>query len=751
MSRYAQKTIWLLPLICFVIAAMAQEKNGTLLPEPGNVSLTLDEYNRLTELAGRPSKRPEAPPLPYSLSRAALKLHVDNNQVLGTIELDGEVLKKGVVKVPLVTGLTVFDGRQDNKSMPMLQEDGAQTAVLSGPAEFALSLDAGLPLRIEAGRAALSLPVPAAGSATLALTLPGDHTAVNLSPGLITSRTSENGQTTVEAILVPGQTANLWWATREVAAPAAAREVGFLVDVKTLVSVSEAELAMAALVDITVVQGEPAQFEVEIPAGYEITGATGASLESSETSPGLLTLDVGAASQKDYQFLISMETPLTAAKASAPFIALRHAQRETGEVLVEGAGAMELTAREGGSLKRMDVKEVNPYLRALARFSPQAAFRYHKQPGDSPSLELEWVRFPDSAVLAAVAENAEVTTMVTSEGRSLSEIRLTLRNQAQPFLKVELPAGASIVSADVAAEKVKPVEGADGSRVPLLRAGFRPAETYTVSFVIMHSGSPFAKKGGAELSLPKMDIPIGLLHWELFLPERYKVKDFAGDALALDRLPPGLLGSPGLHVEELLAEAQVAPIANSPMGPWGPGQLGGTVMDASGAVVPGTRITVTSADTGFNRTVETGYNGQWRVAGVPSGRIRIEAQKSGFQHAVENVDYDSNRPGSCDISLSVGRTMETVQVQAQVTQVETETSAVSGLNGRNFTNLLALSPGAANAGTQPPSSNVLNLQRRVAGILPVAIEVPHAGTAFHFVRPLVVDEETKVTFNYGSK
>jgi len=44
---------------------------------------------------------------------------------------------------------------------------------------------------------------------------------------------------------------------------------------------------------------------------------------------------------------------------------------------------------------------------------------------------------------------------------------------------------------------VKPVEGADGNRVPLLRAGFRPVESYTVSFVFMHSGAPFAKKGGS--------------------------------------------------------------------------------------------------------------------------------------------------------------------------------------------------------------------------------------------------------------
>src|SRR2546425_4296644 len=56
----------------------------------------------------------------------------------------------------------------------------------------------------------------------------------------------------------------------------------FLSDVKTLVSVSEADIRIVALADVTVVQGEPSQFQIEVPAGFEITGATGASIESSE-------------------------------------------------------------------------------------------------------------------------------------------------------------------------------------------------------------------------------------------------------------------------------------------------------------------------------------------------------------------------------------------------------------------------------------------------------------------------------------
>ena len=45
----------------------------------------------------------------------------------------------------------------------------------------------------------------------------------------------------------------------------------------------------------------------------------------------------------------------------------------------------------------------------------------------------------------------------------------------------------------------------------------------------------------------------------------------------------------------------------------------------------------------------------------------------------------------------------------------------------------------------------LDLQRRVAGILPVRMEVPRGGRSYRFVRPLVLDEETKITFQYKSK
>jgi len=735
--------------------AVAQQKTGLPLPDSGNVTLPLDEYNRLVELASKLPKKPEMPPLSYSVKRADLKLRVENESVLGSIQLEGEVFKKGVTKIPLTAGMTILDARQENKPVPLQQENGIQTAVLTGPSEFSITLNTGLPLRIEAGRASFLLPVPAAGSVQLSLVLPGENTYANISPGLITDRRSESRHTAIEAALVPGQPATIWWAKRETVAPTVPREVRFLSDVKTLVSVSEAELRIAAFADVTVVQGEPSQFEVEAPEGYEVTGVTGASLESSETQSGILILKVRPASQRGHQFLISMERSIADTKAGAPFLRFKNAQRETGEVLIEGAGTMELTATEGGGLKRMDVRETNPYLRSLAHYPPQAAFRFHRQPNETPSLSLQWTRFPDSSVLAAVAESAVVTTLVTSEGRSLTEVKLTVKNQAQPFLKVALPAGASILSADVGGERVKPVQGPDGNRVPLLRPGYRPTGPYDVSFVFMHSGAPFAKKGGSELSLPSMDVPINLLQWEVFLPEQYKVKDFGGDVLSANLVPPafqegtalldvGTAGAVGL-VGGTAGRFRYRSAENAPVFP---GQLGGVVVDPSGAVISGARVTVTNSSTGFTASTTTDAAGRWMVSNFPAGPGKIRADASGFKSTIEGIDYDASRAAEYPMSLSVGSISETVEVTAEAVNTESSTLAV---NGRNYAQLAQLEAAAKKQQQNAASANVMNLQRRVAGVLPVAIEVPRTGTSFQFVGPLVLDEETKVTFSYKSK
>jgi len=183
------------------------------------------------------------------------------------------------------------------------------------------------------------------------------------------------------------------------------------------------------------------------------------------------------------------------------------------------------------------------------------------------------------------------------------------------------------------------------------------------------------------------------------------------------------------------------------------------VPESSGAVVPNARVTITSTDNGATRTAVTDAQGRWLIGGLGSGNFKAKAEMPGFRTSMFNLNYDASQASSYNFPLSVAGAAETVEVTATAPQVETKsgTNEYRGtigasfggpISGRDMNSLTMMAPGVSN---QNASINVMNLQRRVAGVLPVAVDVPRAGTSFSFVRPLVLDEETKVTFSYKSR
>ncbi len=258
-----------------------------------------------------------------------------------------------------------------------------------------------------------------------------------------------------------------------------------------------------------------------------------------------------------------------------------------------------------------------------------------------------------------------------------------------------------------------------------------------------------------------MDIPISLLNWEVFLPEQYKVKDFGGDVIAANLVPAAFREEAAINHQPQDEGASNNFRVQAPAG-----QMGGYVVDPTGAAIPNARVTITYATTGSGVSTTTDASGRWTLGGVSSGSYAARTDAVGFKSSILNLNYNANQPSMYEFPLSIGNVSETVEVTAQAVQVQAETSTnayhgsvtnnslfgltVGGpitnvpINGRNLTSLATPAPGAA-------SANVMNLQRRVAGVLPVAVDVPRAGTSFSFVRPLVLDEETKVTFSYKSR
>ena len=379
--------------------------------------------------------------------------------------------------------------------------------------------------------------------------------------------------------------------------------------------------------------------------------------------------------------------------------------------------------------------------RSLARFPLQAAFRYNRRQGDTPKLQLEWRQFPDSQVLSAVAERATITTLVNVEGKSLTEVTLRVRNHSQPFVRVQLPAGATLLSAEVEGERVKPVLGADGSRVPLLRVGFNPSGAYTVSFVYLSSGARFVKAGPYEMALPKLDIPVNVLTWEVSLPDRLEVRQFAGNALAAELFPAAAQNFLATNADDTAdAESGIWNQTSVDIGRLEAGQIGGIVADANGAIIPNALITVTNTQSNVSLTTRSDGDGKWVISGVQPGPVRVTVDSPGFQKMQQDLVMSASRPAQLGTTLEVGAVSATVTVE--------NAFVLDGVNARRIEEL---SRKNQTAQMNAPSQNVFNLQRRVAGILPVHVDVPRSGKSYRFVRPLVLDEETNITFQYKSR
>ena len=183
------------------LTASAQNGSSAVPPgSPGTVTLSRAEYDRLLDLAARPRAAIDLAPVGAVLNRADIRVRVDGSSARATMRLDGEVLRPGIGKVVLIKGATLLDARMENRPLPVTTEGGAHVALLPGPGTFVATLETGSALTFSPGRGSFVLPVPAAGSVTATIDVPGDQTDVRLSSGLILRRASAAGRTTISGV-----------------------------------------------------------------------------------------------------------------------------------------------------------------------------------------------------------------------------------------------------------------------------------------------------------------------------------------------------------------------------------------------------------------------------------------------------------------------------------------------------------------------------------------------------------------------
>jgi hypothetical protein len=161
-----------------------------------------------------------------------------------------------------------------------------------------------------------------------------------------------------------------------------------------------------------------------------------------------------------------------------------------------------------------------------------------------------------------------------------------------------------------------------------------------------------------------------------------------------------------LFIASVIAPAQIST-----------GSLNGTVSDSSGAVINGAAVTLTNSDTGVQRTTQTTQTGRYSLTEVPPGHYSLKVEKGGFRADNRSgIILTVNQTLTFDEVLVPGLQTQTVTVNSDAAVIDASTAANGTaittkqvqdlpLNGRNFTQLLTLTPGAVAVNVDQNASN----------------------------------------------
>ena len=106
-------------------------------------------------------------------------------------------------------------------------------------------------------------------------------------------------------------------------------------------------------------------------------------------------------------------------------------------------------------------------------------------------------------------------------------------------------------------------------------------------------------------------------------------------------------------------------------------EVGGTVMDPTGAVIVGATVTATDTASGIAVSQPSNSAGRYRILGLQPSTYQVSCEQTGFKTAIVTVDLEVGKVTNVDITLEVGDVVEQVQVEAGAIALETQSQALS--------------------------------------------------------------------------
>ncbi|HUQ89118.1 MAG TPA: hypothetical protein VM096_16285 [Vicinamibacterales bacterium] len=524
MSRTRRVVIAILVCLCAARVAHAQAPAGE-----GWVVLPVDEYRALRARAVPELPTAISPPVDATLTRIDYELRADGEAIAGRALLTVDVLREGWVKVPIPTGLRVRDARLDGQPVPLI-EGPPSHVMLSRTGRSVLSLEISLPVAAASGTESITLPSSSAPVSRATLSLPRGGVDLTVTGGFVSERSESAAESRWTALGRANQPLTFSW-KRKADDRRAEMPLRFRARIASSIGLGEEVSSISSVVRIEVQQGLAREVSLAMPAGLVVNQVNGATVADWTVKGSLLTVRLLDPVATELSFVVQSESRLPAdGDITVPLVRVPAAEREIGGVAISVLGAGEIEKHQMRGLEPGDVSDLADII--AGHDSPSTvAFRLRPATGtDLRSLNISVKRYTPQAVLIANIEEARYRVLAAEDGLFLVEARYAIRNNQRSFLKVTLPARATIWSASVAGKPVRPgVAEGEAVLLPLEkgRAG-EDAPTFAVHITYLQPVDPWLKATTARIDLPALDLPISRTGVELYHSPRFRVEPQAG-------------------------------------------------------------------------------------------------------------------------------------------------------------------------------------------------------------------------------
>ena len=497
------------------------------------VKMDLDEFLQLYEQAKTRDDPPQNPPREFGVSAASYDGEVifeDGEPVsaLFKAQLRIDILKqKGWVQVPLLpVTVALQSARIGGRDAPLVSDGSRYYLVTDKSGSVEVELTFAVSVFTSEGRSGFSFNWVPAGSTGVKLAVPVDEDLeFVVANAQLKTESIEGGKRVVEALVSSTGTLSVTW-QREIP-ETVVEEARVYAESYTLVGLGDGLIRTRATLQYTILQAGIDKLRVALPAGGALVDVSGAGIrEWSVDDDGALEVVLNYAAEGSYQLVVQMEQVFGEGDQTinAPIVQALDVDRAKGWVGVEASGNIEVAAGEYKDVTPVDVRSLPAAILGVTSRPVLLGFKYLDV---APTLPLVIEQHEEVDVLVTLIDQAKAVTMFTPEGRRLSSVSYQLRNNRKQFLRLKMPEGAVVWSAQVAGRAVQPAKSSDGRiLIPLVRsqtAGGSLA-SFSVEIVYVEDGqAPDKGKGAFRSVLPTADVPTTYVGWTIFAPRGAKI------------------------------------------------------------------------------------------------------------------------------------------------------------------------------------------------------------------------------------